>query len=278
MAEQRDYYSILQVNKSASQEAIERAYQRLSRMYDPAASRKPKAALRFKEISEAYSVLSDRKARADYDRRPSRKPGSITIPDNAISSFLSRNYMWVAAGGVVGAIVIALALIITLGSGGGDNVVADQPSVSASIAAESPTATPEGQTPRPTALTAPPAVSGQEVTTESGLRYIDIVAGSGKPPVIGDTVRVEYTGWLAADNTKFDSSFDRSEPTEFVLGQVIEGWNEGLASMKEGGKRRLFIPAALAYGAEGRPGIPANADLVFDVELLEVKETNAPGQ
>src|SRR3990172_12394097 len=118
VTEQRDYYSILQVNKGASQEAIERAYQRLSRSYDPAVSRKPRAAQRFKEISEAYSVLSDRKARADYDRRLSRKPGSMTMPDNAISSFISRNYMWVAAGGVIGAIVIALVLIVTIGSGG----------------------------------------------------------------------------------------------------------------------------------------------------------------
>jgi FKBP-type peptidyl-prolyl cis-trans isomerase len=99
------------------------------------------------------------------------------------------------------------------------------------------------------------------------------VEGSGSSPKLGDTVVVHYTGWLE-NGKKFDSSVDRKEPFEFVLGvgQVIKGWDEGVASMKPGGKRRLTIPAKLGYGASGAGGvIPPNATLIFEVELLNVK-------
>ncbi|MFP5285454.1 MAG: FKBP-type peptidyl-prolyl cis-trans isomerase [Thermoanaerobaculia bacterium] len=113
----------------------------------------------------------------------------------------------------------------------------------------------------------------QEITTPSGLRYTDLAAGQGDEARAGKTVDVHYTGWLE-NGTKFDSSLDRGRPFSFRLGggQVIRGWDEGVAGMKVGGKRRLTIPADLGYGARGAGGvIPPNATLVFEVELLGVR-------
>ncbi len=112
------------------------------------------------------------------------------------------------------------------------------------------------------------------VTTPSGLAYKDLKVGEGTTPQTGQTVIVHYTGWLKQNDQKFDSSVDRGEPFSFKIGkgQVIAGWDEGVATMKVGGKRQLIIPADLAYGARGAGGvIPPNATLVFDVELLEIK-------
>ena len=114
---------------------------------------------------------------------------------------------------------------------------------------------------------------GKEITTSSGLQYIDQVVGTGETAKAGQTVSVHYTGWLT-NGKKFDSSVDRGQPFSFRLGvgQVIKGWDEGVQGMKIGGKRKLTIPSNLGYGACGAGGlIPPHATLVFDVELLGVQ-------
>jgi peptidylprolyl isomerase len=119
------------------------------------------------------------------------------------------------------------------------------------------------------------ADGSKEMTTLSGLKYIDLVEGNGASPKLGQTVIVHYTGWLE-DGKKFDSSFDHqgAQPIVFPIGvgRVVKGWDEGIMSMKVGGKRKLIIPAALGYGAAGRkPVIPPNATLIFEVELVDIR-------
>lgn len=114
---------------------------------------------------------------------------------------------------------------------------------------------------------------GAEIKSASGLRYTDLREGTGPTPQRGQTVTVHYVGTLE-NGKKFDSSYDRGVPADFRIGvgAVIKGWDEGLMSMKQGGKRRLVIPPNLGYGPQGRPpDIPGNSTLIFEVELLGVK-------
>ena len=128
-----------------------------------------------------------------------------------------------------------------------------------------------------TVLPAAAQTAGKPMTTPSGLQIVDTKAGTGASPKTGQICVMHYTGWLyenGAKSKKFDSSVDRGQPFEFPIGthRVIAGWDEGVATMKVGGKRTLIIPPELGYGARGAGGvIPPNATLMFDVELIEVK-------
>ena len=169
-------------------------------------------------------------------------------------------------------LVAALPVAVFLSACGGD----DDDDSATSTPAPSLTVITE-RTPTPVVSKTIPATTGpitltNPTTTASGLKYEDTVVGTGASPKVGQRVTVHYTGTLV-NGTKFDSSIDRGQPFTFTLGvgQVIKGWDEGVATMKVGGKRVLYIPAALGYGSRANGPIPANSDLIFEVELLAVQ-------
>lgn len=143
------------------------------------------------------------------------------------------------------------------------------------LAAQTTAGPAKKRTPKKTAT--PKAKAPAMITTATGLQYLDTQLGTGPSPVRGQQCLVHYTGWLSdhgKKGKKFDSSVDRGEPLPIPIGvgRVIQGWDEGLMTMKVGGKRTLHIPAKLGYGARGAGGdIPPNADLIFDVELLGIQ-------
>ena len=159
---------------------------------------------------------------------------------------------------VIAIVAVGVWLFMRKGSGTADLYEASPTTSPNIVLSESPTAT------------ASPA--GKIITTASGLQYQDQVVGTGPVAKAGQTVSVQYTGTLT-DGTKFDSSYDRGEAFSFKLGagQVIKGWDEGVAGMKVGGKRILAIPPALGYGAQANGPIPANSTLIFEVELVAIE-------
>jgi peptidylprolyl isomerase len=136
--------------------------------------------------------------------------------------------------------------------------------------------TPAPPLPAPVVPKTIPAVTGP-IKYEFALRYQDITVGTGDLAAPRNVYKVHYTGWLE-DGTKFDSSVDRGQPFEFQQGlhRVIPGWDQGFEGMHVGGKRRLFIPWQLAYGAQGQGPIPAKANLIFDIELIDQRDLSAP--
>jgi len=181
---------------------------------------------------------------------------------------------------LLAAAILAVVVLAGCPEKNADTAAEGQPMTDPSLAPESAEVAKEG-TPEETAGEpadesadeAKTEEEGEMTTTKSGLKYTDIKVGDGASPEKGKTVVVHYTGTLD-DGTKFDSSLDSGMPFSFVIGagEVIPGWDEGVMSMKVGGKRKLIIPPDLAYGEKGAGGvIPPNATLTFEVELLDVK-------
>lgn len=161
---------------------------------------------------------------------------------------------------------------LTFAACGGSSSSTATPTATSGTNAAGATAPGKTAAPGATAVTEK-IVLKNPITTPSGLKYEDTKVGTGASPQTGQRVTVHYTGTLV-DGTKFDSSRDRGTPFTFVIGtgSVIKGWDEGVATMKVGGKRNLLIPAALAYGARSPgAGIPPNSDLLFEVELLSIQ-------
>lgn len=161
------------------------------------------------------------------------------------------------------ALLAVAALTASMATVTGCAKQASEPATTETTSAEQPATTTE-----PTEETTAP--TSEDVTE---LKIEDLTVGDGQEAKSGDTVSVHYTGWLT-DGTKFDSSVDRGEPFSFTVGagQVIQGWDEGVAGMKVGGKRRLIIPPTMGYGDAGAGGvIPGGATLIFDVELLAIQ-------
>jgi peptidylprolyl isomerase len=234
----RDYYDVLEISPGANRQAIAEAYDRLSRRYQPDGEAPPTDPERMSEIDEAFDTLDDPQRRAEYDRlRAPPSAAAVAVSEAVAAVKPTRRREWLALGlmgaGAVAAVAGLVALVVLL-------VFSD---------------------------------SEKKVTLASGLVYTELDSGSGGPPHPGDALTAHYTGMLE-DGTEFGSSRE-GNPIVFILGagEVIPGWEEGFASMKEGGRRKLMVPPGLAYGAQGRGEIPPDATLTFDVELLQIEAT-----
>ncbi len=250
MPEEKDYYAVLGVSSHTDRKAIAAAYERLARKYHPDLTREPDDPERMRQLDEAFDVLDDAAKRADYDRlrvasseptpgAPSAPPSHAKPRIRRLPRQLFRGLLTLTGAGIVIAMVYALVLFLVGDNGG--------------------------------------VAIGEEVTTSSGLKYVELALGTGESPKPGQTIVVNYTGTLE-DGTQFDSSFDRGQPGEFIVGRLIDGFDEGVSTMKIGGKRKLIIPPQLGYGAEGAGGgiIPPNATLIFEVELLAIRPEPTP--
>jgi FKBP-type peptidyl-prolyl cis-trans isomerase len=162
-------------------------------------------------------------------------------------------------------IILAVAVVAFL-------VIRDYINKSNAAATPTPSSSSNGSYPIGTLDSTPPAPSANAVTTASGLVYEDLQVGDGAVAKAGDTVSVNYTGWLE-DGTKFDSSLDRGQTFDFALGsgQVIPGWDEGVQGMQVNGTRLLVIPPTLGYGSQANGPIPANSTLIFEVQLVGIQ-------
>ena len=205
------------------------------------------------------------------DKTSAVPAGTVMLPVCAPPPPRWTSSWWTNISLVFMTAVILVAIVMVSVLDGDDNEAAVlQPSPTTDTRSPTPTMPPQTPTTPPAT---PPPLEGEAVTTATGLQYIDIVVGTGAAPVNGDVVAVNYTGWLASDGTKFDSSLERESAFGFTMGtgQVIPGWDEGLLTMQKGGQRRLIIPPELAYGADGRPPtIPPNSTLIFDIALIDV--------
>ena len=175
--------------------------------------------------------------------------------------------------GVVAVCSLVLIVSIFLNVGAKSEAIASQTGQSSSTVSTAPQSEPSNSIALGQTTSTEKINMDNAIETDSGLKYVEITEGTGDSPTTGKKVTVHYTGTLE-NGTKFDSSRDRGTPFEFTIGvgQVIKGWDEGVATMKVGGRRQLIIPAQLGYGSRGVPGvIPQNATLIFDVELLDVK-------
>jgi peptidylprolyl isomerase len=244
----KDYYAVLDINPHADGRAIADAYERLSREYQPDDTAPPVNPEGMREIDEAFDILDDPERRAEYDLARNQHLATVDVADEpstgwapiAVQPAVIRRPLrdFVAPGLLALGALAALAGFVLL----------------AFVAFTDNEST---------------------VVLASGLRYTDTAEGSGELPHPGDVLTAHYTGTLE-DGTEFDSSRD-GPPLRFPLvpgsGAFIQGWEEGLATMKEGGKRKLIIPPELAYGPEGTGDgtIPPNATVIFDVELLDIE-------
>ncbi len=273
MADEKDYYAILQVDRDAKLEDIERAYKRLSGMFDPQKTRKKHSSQRRAAISAAYEVLRDPRRRRQYDVQILASPA--TAANKFRARILSDRFMILCGGIITISILVVLTVVVLrlIGSGGKAQEVVAQASPTSAFASTTPT--PIGQTPGVTPPASPPSVNGDVITTADGLQYIVVRKGTGDIVTAGEDVTVNYSVWLQDTGQLFDSSFNPGRtPLVFALGygKVIKGWDEGLVGMRIGELRRLIIPPELAYGSFRQNQIPANSTLIYDVEMLSAEQ------